>query len=185
MEKKILIIVDPQYDFINGTLAVKGSENKMLSLANYIESLKDNEYSKIIITADFHPKGHCSFEIWPVHCVAYSLGSAIYDLLLEQVYDREDSEFLILPKGIHKEKEEYSVLQSEESKNSVICECETSDVIDICGIAGDFCVYETIKDLISLGYKNKIRVLLPYTASIDGGSKLNDLIEQENLKVLE
>ena len=36
--KSILLIVDPQNDFITGTLAVEGAKEKMMKLANYINS---------------------------------------------------------------------------------------------------------------------------------------------------
>lgn len=35
--KKILLIVDPQNDFITGSLAVKGAKEKMVKLAEHIE----------------------------------------------------------------------------------------------------------------------------------------------------
>ena len=35
--KQILLIVDPQNDFITGSLAVEGAKEKMMKLAEYIE----------------------------------------------------------------------------------------------------------------------------------------------------
>ena len=184
MGKKILIIVDPQYDFISGTLAVKGAEQKMLGLKWYIDSLQEGEYSKIIITADWHPRGHCSFEIWPVHCIADSQGAAIYDPLFETVYDRDDIPFDVYHKGMMKETEEYSIFASHASQPLILRDVKDKEVeqIDICGIAGDYCVFNTVQDLISLGLKDKLNILLPYTASIDGGDKLNKLIEEQQIK---
>ena len=37
--KKILLIVDPQNDFITGSLAVEGTKEKMMKLADYIKNL--------------------------------------------------------------------------------------------------------------------------------------------------
>lgn len=36
MTNKILLIIDPQIDFINGTLPVPGAEGAMNSLADYV-----------------------------------------------------------------------------------------------------------------------------------------------------
>ena len=56
-----------------------------------------------------------------------------------------------------------------------------SDPIYICGVAGDYCVYDTTVNLLKLGFSNII-VLTDCIASIDGGIKLNGLIECNNLK---
>ena len=54
--------------------------------------------------------------------------------------------------------------------------------IDICGIAGDYCVLDTLKDGIKLYGKDKFNVLLPYCASIDGGTALNQYLMTERIK---
>ena len=68
--KKVLVIVDPQNDFITGSLAVKTASEKMNAL---VEHLWETKYDAIFVTLDSHPENHCSFECnggqWPVHCV--------------------------------------------------------------------------------------------------------------------
>ena len=44
--KNILLIVDPQNDFISGTLPVEGAEAKMKKLAEYIKA-KHTKYDYI------------------------------------------------------------------------------------------------------------------------------------------
>lgn len=39
---KLLLVIDCQYDFINGSLAVDGSEKVMNRLAEYIKTTKEN-----------------------------------------------------------------------------------------------------------------------------------------------
>ena len=56
---------------------------------------------------------------------------------------------------------------------------ENEDVV-ICGLAGDYCVLETIKALIDL----KPIIMLDGIASIDGGEKLNNYIKEHNLKTI-
>ena len=77
MAKKLLLVIDAQYDFIFGSLAVNGADKMMEDLASYIKD-SGKGYESIIATADWHPITHCSFKEnggeWPMHCVAYSNG---------------------------------------------------------------------------------------------------------------
>ena len=52
----------------------------------------------------------------------------------------------------------------------------------VCGIAGDYCVKETILTLIKHWRKFKISVLMDGVASIDDGTTLNEVIESHNLQ---
>ena len=58
--KKLLLIVDPQVDFITGTLPVGGAAEAMDALATYVKEHGD-EYIVKIATSDWHPYHHCSF----------------------------------------------------------------------------------------------------------------------------
>ena len=83
MLKKILLIIDPQYSFLdNGELPVNGSQYQMDCLSEFISEQGKN-YSSIIITVDNHPINHCSFKhnggMWPTHCVQHSVGASIYE----------------------------------------------------------------------------------------------------------
>lgn len=186
---KILLIVDPQNDFINRALPVPNAEEKMRNLAKYIQ---DSDYDAICITLDSHPKNHCSFKdnggIWPPHCVfesglrneflQYTANSG-WDLpyYLLDVLDKK--QVLYYHKGTWKNKEEYSIFDNQE--DGTILKGFLLDVehIDICGIAGDYCVLETLKGLIS--FNQNVCVLKDYTPSIDGGEKLNNFIKENNI----
>lgn len=79
---KILLIVDPQVDFISGSLAVEGAKEKMDALANALQNGEiDCDY--VMVTKDFHPSNHCSFKEnggqWPPHCVKGTAGSCVYE----------------------------------------------------------------------------------------------------------
>ena len=62
--RKILLVVDAQRDFIDGSLAVPGAE-AIIPEINRIKGGFDNVY----FTLDWHPKDHCSFKgnggTWP------------------------------------------------------------------------------------------------------------------------
>ena len=88
-QSKMLLLVDVQYDFINGSLAVNGAPEVMDSLARFIAAQPAGTYKEIVMTADFHPYNHSSFKdnggMWPVHCVQFSHGASIYQPVFEAV----------------------------------------------------------------------------------------------------
>lgn len=53
--------------------------------------------------------------------------------------------------------------------------------IVVCGLAGDYCVLETLKNLEPI----KPMVYLDGIASLDGGIKLNNYIESNNTRLFE
>lgn len=86
MEKKTtLVVVDFQYDFclLGAPLYVPGSDKALWNISHLIENKK---VDRVIFTADWHPANHCSFKRnggeWNDHCVQFSKGAAIHDLLL-------------------------------------------------------------------------------------------------------
>lgn len=176
---RILLIVDPQIDFICGSLAVKGAEEKMNALASALQNESIN-YDCVIVTKDYHPSTHCSFEEnggqWPTHCVIGTVGSCVYPPLWNVL---NKYNIRIFTKGINSDKEEYSIFDNSTNYDSI------SNIlggeIRVVGIAGDYCVYETICSLISMGYRNDIVVDTKYIASIDGGDKLSKLINTYKL----
>lgn len=186
---KILLIVDPQVDFISGSLAVEGAKEKMDALTNALQS-GDIECDYVMITKDFHPSNHCSFKEnggqWPAHCVKGTEGSCVYAPLWRVLNDYHyDMDIFI--KGDDPEKEEYSVLGNEGSFDAISnilldFESDPDNEIRVVGIAGDYCVHETICDLVAMGYKDNIIVDTKYIASIDGGDKLANLIKNCGLK---
>lgn len=86
MEKKpTLVVVDFQYDFClrEAPLYVPRSDKALWNISHLIENKK---VDRVIFTADWHPANHCSFKRnggeWNDHCIQFSKGAAIHDLLL-------------------------------------------------------------------------------------------------------
>lgn len=185
---KILLIIDAQYDFINGSLAVNGAEDKMIKLAEYIKSEGKN-YDCIIMTADWHPSNHCSFieynGEWPKHCVQYTAGAAIYQPIIDAI-DNSKCNSIVLEKGTTSNKEEYSVMDNYFSSKSLIRLIDSYSVeqIDVCGIANEYCVFNTVKDLnekYNLG--SKLNILINFVAAIKDESVLINYANNNNLKI--
>lgn len=185
MKNKLLLIIDPQIDFITGTLPVPGAESAMDALADYIhENAKD--YAWIIVTADRHPMRHCSFKSeggeWNAHCVADSVGAAIWGTLMNRLLNVPDK-VTILHKGENADTEEYSIFKNRVAAKKILEIVETEGIrqIDICGLAGDICVADTAEDALRLIPGVKLNILIRFSPSIDGGERLNNLILRHGL----
>ena len=189
--KNILLIIDPQNDFITGTLTVSGAKQKMMKLSDYIEK-KGELYDEIFITLDSHPKSHCSFKenggIWPEHCVFGSNGWTVPEYLKHALINHKNWSFY--KKSENPKKEEYSIFDAEiEGMNLTEClqsyfKQDSDTFIDVCGIAGDYCVLETIKGLVKIVPIDKISVLEEFTASIDGGEKIENYLKENDINYI-
>lgn len=180
MKNKLLLIIDPQIDFITGTLPVPGAEQAMNSLSEYLR-LNSSDYAHIIVTADHHPLRHCSFKSeggdWRAHCVTDSVGAAIFPPIMDRLLDIPDK-VTILHKGENTAIEEYSILKNKDAAERILAIIKDKNIeqTDICGLAGDVCVADTIRDWMTFPGKTKLNVLKEFAPSIDGGKTLESLI---------
>lgn len=187
MEKKLLIIVDAQYDFINGSLPTEGAEEIIQNLVNYLHT-NINDYEAIICTQDMHPDNHMSFiengGIFPKHCVEYTHGADIYSSLSDVLKIFEKPEFLLfLPKGTNPKTEEYSIMQNSNGKimiEDILHKCGITEV-HVCGLLGNYCVGDTLKDLSQYNEKIKIVALDDFILSNDDGSTLEKIIKDNHI----
>ena len=176
---KILLVIDLQRDFFDpsGSLYVKGSE----ALPEKIASIA-TDYDAVIFTLDWHPANHCSFKeqggMWPSHCVAYTQGSGLADSMAEVMAQKP---YEIMQKGSDPDKEEYGAFTDMEGFDVVRSWVEGCKTIDVCGIAGDYCVKESISSLLNFVDVSRIGVLTDCIRSIDDGSTLEQFIREKEL----
>lgn len=168
--RRLLLIVDPQVDFINGTLPVPGAVDAMNRLAEYI-SHNNGKYIHKIVTADRHPYDHCSFSNnggeWPRHCVHDTVGAAIWQPVFDAVY-KSDGGVTILYKGQDAYLEEYSIFKNDYAAGEFERTIDKYRIekIDICGLAGDVCVKDTLADGVRLYGEDMFNLLKEYSPTI-------------------
>lgn len=175
---KTLVVIDVQRDFFcpEGSLYVKGGETLPAKIAAAAA-----DYDAVVFTLDWHPGDHCSFAAqdgpWPPHCVAFTQGAGLADEFSVMLADGALLHF----KGTDPGKEQYGGFEFISESDPEYAVFENSDTIEICGIAGDYCVKETAAVLMK-HWPEKIVLLPELIASIDDGTTLRCFIEKNNLK---
>ena len=194
LPNRMLIIVDPQIDFTTGSLATKNGPAAMDYLAKALGNGAWKNYGWIIVTQDAHPANHCSFVeqggVFPPHCVQGTDGMNVYPALQEVLNSltANISDIHYMQKGDLAEKEEFSIFQNESSgaKLRAVIEQEKFEGVDVCGIATDYCVYETVKDLIAFYPAKQVRVVTNCLAAVDDNdTKLADLMKENGIQGIE
>jgi len=150
--KKALIVVDLQNDFLpGGSLGVTDGFRIVPVINSLIEYGK---YDEIVYTQDWHPEEHCSFKIWPAHCVQNSNGAELYQNLII----RAAAPFIL--KGENKEVDSYSGFFDNDgvtkTKLEEFLRSKQIEEVHIVGLALDYCVKFTALDAVKLGFNTAI-----------------------------
>ncbi len=194
LPNRMLIIVDPQIDFTTGSLATAKGPAAMDYLAKALNNGAWKNYSWIIVTQDAHPANHCSFGVgenkFPPHCVQGTEGMNVYPALQDVLNSISQNipDIHYMQKGDLADKEEFSIFQNEHSgeKLRYIINEMGYEGIDICGIATDYCVYETAKDLIAFYPAKQVRIVTNCLAAVDDkDTKLADLMKENGIQGIE
>ena len=188
IQNNALVVVDMLYDFIDGSLACQNADNAVSKTLEFIdihtkgqggEDYEILDTFPILFIRDHHPADHSSFKeqggIWPAHCVIGTRGGEIHEAL--QPYASEE---LTFDKGCDKAIEQYSGFEGINSAGQSLGEIlellDTTDVY-ICGIATEYCVRNTAKDLQKAGFK--IHLLSECLAYVDGNGHRQALLEMK------
>ena len=143
-----LLVADIQNDFLpGGALGIGGGDTIIPILLNYIRRFHTRQLP-IFLTRDWHPPNHCSFRDqggrWPAHCIAGTPGS-----LPPPTFETPASAVIVY-KAIDPDQEAYSAFQHTALNRHLralgICR------LFIGGLATDYCVLNTVKDAVALGY---------------------------------
>ena len=182
--KTALLVIDIQNDFCPaGALEVLGG-NDIIPYINE-EMVK---YDCVVLTQDWHPKGHSSFAtshegknpldliempygdqvLWPDHCVQGSKGAEFHpDLNIDQAN-------AIIRKGSNPRIDSYSAFFENDRKTPTGLDGYFKSLeienINLVGLATDFCVNYSAQDAAKLGYK--VSVLEKMCRAIDFNGSL-------------
>ncbi|MFV0156521.1 bifunctional nicotinamidase/pyrazinamidase [Empedobacter falsenii] len=167
---KALIIVDMQYDFLPGGALAVNEGDQIIERINKLQE----KFDLVVATQDWHPADHKSFAsqhpeknpfdvidlngtqqvLWPNHCVQGTKGAELH----KDINQKKIS--AVIRKGMNPNIDSYSAFFDVNKKNPTGLNGYLKDhnisSVYVCGLAGDFCVYYTAKDALSLGYTTYI-----------------------------
>lgn len=163
---KVLIVIDPQNDFMpGGSLAVPDGD-QIIPLVNELM----DKFELVIATQDWHPKAHSSFAsshenasefevikldgldqvMWPDHCVQGSQGAEFHENLNTERFEA------IFRKGTDPKIDSYSGFYDNAHLKSTglsgYLREKKAEKVYFTGLAGDYCVYFSMKDAIEEGF---------------------------------
>ena len=144
-----LLVVDMQNDFLpGGSLAVPESAAIVPRVNSAIKRFLLKGLP-VFASRDYHPENHCSFVVsggqWPPHCVAGTWGAEFHpDLQLPE-------SAIVISKATDAAREAYSALDS--TPLATMLETMTVERLFVCGLATDYCVLFTTRDLLAAGYQ--------------------------------
>ena len=147
--RNILVAVDVQYDFIDGSLAVREGEQVVAPLNTIAETVRHHN-GQVVFTRDWHPAKTPHFTNfggqWPAHCIAGTTGAAFHDKLDVRPDD------IVINKGMGKTNG-YSGWEGQsdtgETLETIITPRTPHEKVKVFlgGLATDFCVKATVLDI--------------------------------------
>lgn len=164
-KKDALIVVDVQNDFCPGGALAVNEGDQIIPLVNEMAK----QFDTVIITQDWHPKGHISFAsahdadlfstkavdygtqvMWPDHCVQASDGAALHaDLDIPHAKN-------VIRKGLNSNVDSYSAfIEADGSTTGLAGYLHDLGVkrVVVVGLATDFCVAWTAMDARKKGFE--------------------------------
>ena len=143
--RHLLVAVDVQNDFIDGSLAVTNGIDVVAPLNTLAYAVR-RDLGRVALTRDWHPAATPHFDTWPVHCVADTDGAAFHPDL--QVKEGD----VVLNKGMG-QTDGYSGIEGVADDGTTL-ETMIEPVhrdekvrIFVGGLATDYCVKATAVDL--------------------------------------
>ena len=145
----ILLVIDMQNDFIDGSLEVDGS----LPVVNAVKRLIGFKgcWDGIYATKDYHPEGHSSFRALPEHCVAGRDGSKFNKDVKEALLSASPRP-VVFYKGLYGDVDSFSGVKYPYDDYSiarlfpVFSKCEGKDFRDCLQKTGGYTLHMHLKE---------------------------------------
>jgi nicotinamidase/pyrazinamidase len=165
-EDGVLIVVDVQNGFMPGGGLPVPRGDEVMPMVNALAS----RFANVVLTQDWHPKGHASFAsshagkqpfelmampygdqvLWPDHCVQGTRDAELHaDLHVPHAQ-------LILRKGFHAGVDSYSAFKEADGRSTGLAaylQARGLKNVHVCGLATDFCVAWTALDACAAGFE--------------------------------
>jgi nicotinamidase/pyrazinamidase len=179
---EVLLIVDVQNDFCPGGALAVPQGDEIIPVVNRLAC----EFAHVILTQDWHPRGHASFAsshpgkqpfntieafygpqiLWPDHCVQGTQGAAFHPGL--DVLQAE----LVIRKGFRSAIDSYSAFRENDHRTptglaSYLKE-RGFERIALCGLATDFCVLFSAIDACEAGFEVSVVTSACRGIDVDG-----------------
>ena len=185
-DREVLLIVDVQNDFCPGGALAVPRGDEIVPAVNRLAA----EFTHVILTQDWHPRGHASFAsshpgkqpfdavdlsygvqiLWPDHCVQGTQGAAFHPGL-----DLQHAE-LVLRKGFRSTIDSYSAFRENDRRTPTglanYLRERGFERITVCGLATDFCVFYSAIDGREAGFAVDIATTACRGIDMDGSLAL-------------
>ncbi len=166
-DSDVLIVVDVQNDFCPGGALAVPRGDEIVPAINRLAT----RFRNVVLTQDWHPRGHLSFAsshpgkkpydtivapygpqvLWPDHCVRETFGAEFHKAL------HIPHAALVVRKGIHRAIDSYSALYENDRKTPTGLTGYLRERgltrIYLCGLAFDFCVRYSAEDARRVGFE--------------------------------
>ena len=181
-DQEVLIIVDMQNDFCPGGALAVPHGDEIVPAVNRMAA----EFAHVILTQDWHPRGHTSFAsshpgkqpfeaievaygqqiLWPDHCVQGTVGASFHSGL--EVRHAE----LVLRKGFRSAIDSYSAFFENDHRIPTglagYLRERGFQHLTLCGLATDFCVFYSAIDGRKAGFNVDVMTGVCRGIDLDG-----------------
>ena len=177
-----LLVIDVQRDFCPGGALAIAQGDHIVKPLNQIMGI----FSNVVLTQDWHPKGHSSFSsshpgsqpfeemqmpygaqtLWPDHCIQNSQGAEFHPEL------NTDSAQTIIRKGFRHEIDSYSAFFENDGETVTGLQgwlaSKQIKHVYLAGLATDYCVAYSAIDAARLGFKTTVILSACRAIDLDG-----------------
>lgn len=155
-----IVVVDLIRAFVDGALACENSEKAVI---NTVALINRHPAWNVLYVRDSHPAGHCSFTenggIWPAHAVQGTESEEFVQALytdVKKTVNAPIARYNVFNKGMDAAQEQYSAIDATNSAFGSLQDNLARRVI-VTGAATEYCVLETVKDLLAAGFDVVVR----------------------------
>ncbi len=166
----VLVAVDMQNCFLPGGNLGIASSNRIIEPINRMILIFTQKGLPVALSRDWHPPDHSSFQEqggpWPAHGVAGTTDAEFSPDLLRP------ATVMVFSKATHKDSEEYSAFLAKNDKGLTLqiwLEQTNTKRVWIGGLATDYCVLNTVRDLRQAGYTVMVLTDAVYAVDVKAG----------------